>query len=182
MFLQRLGIYVEQKRILICLGKRRNIFRDVLKSLLFFVVYFVSLSCGACDSCHLQLPLHEAEEISLKDKYFFFLINDSRDRKKPQQWASASRAALFFPSLPQWILECFAAVRSKGGCTSVSIEALRSHLPLAGITGFRRRGTLCQTSTMNTGGSNHAGNGDRCIYESCLARFEGFLLSFMYLK
>lgn len=81
MFLQRPGIYVEQKRILICLGKRRNIFRDVLKSLLFFVVYFVSLSCGACDSCHLQLPLHEAEEISLKDKYYYFFLIAGTEKK-----------------------------------------------------------------------------------------------------
>lgn len=43
---------------------------------------------------------------------------------------------LFSPSLPQWILDCFAAVRSKGGCTSVSITALRSHLPRAGISVF----------------------------------------------
>lgn len=40
MFLQRPGIYGEEKRILICLGKRSIIiFEDVLKSLLFFVVY-----------------------------------------------------------------------------------------------------------------------------------------------
>lgn len=74
MFLQRPAIYVEQKRILICLRKRSSIFRDVLKSLSFLVVYFVSLSCGACDSCHLRLPMHEAEEISLKDDYYFFII------------------------------------------------------------------------------------------------------------
>lgn len=47
-----------------------------------------------------------------------------------------------FPSLPRRILKCFAAVRSKGGCTSVSIAALRSSLPLAAVVGFRQRGTL----------------------------------------
>lgn len=82
MFLQRLGLYVEQKRILICLSQSNIIFRDVPESLLFFVVYCVSLSCVACDSCHLQLPIHDGEEISLKDN---FLINDSKDRKKKQQ-------------------------------------------------------------------------------------------------
>lgn len=96
-------------------------------------------SCRACDPCLLLLPMHEAERISLKDNSPF-LINNSGDRQKTTgkcQWGCS-----VFPSLPRRILKCFAAVRSKGGCTSVSIAALRSSLPLAAVVGFRQRGTL----------------------------------------
>lgn len=59
---------------------------------------------------------------------------------------------LFFPSLPEWILECFAAVRSKGGCTSVSITALRSHLPRAGISVFGDVGRCVKQAPWIRGG------------------------------
>jgi len=85
MFLQRLGIYVEQKRIFICLGRRSSsIFRGVLKGLLLLlVVYVVSLYCGAGDSCRLQIAVHEPEEIILKDNYLIFFQSMIGGTKKP---------------------------------------------------------------------------------------------------
>lgn len=80
-FLQRLGIYAEQKRILICLSKRRSIFREELKLPCCLLCMFMLQSCRACDSHLLLLPMHEAEEISLKDNSSF-LINNSGDRQK----------------------------------------------------------------------------------------------------
>lgn len=76
MFLQRPRICVEQKRILISLGERSSIFKDVqsckdVKMPSVPVVSCVNLFCRACGFCFLNFFIYEAKEISLKDNYYF---------------------------------------------------------------------------------------------------------------
>lgn len=124
---------------------------------------FMLQSCRACDSHLLLLPMHEAEEISLKDNSSF-LINNSGDRQKKKQRASASGAALFFP--PYLGGSSSALLLSDQRVAVLQSASQLSDLPclLLQLSAFANAGR-CQTSTV-TARESGAGDGNRCIDES----------------
>lgn len=99
-------------------------------------------------------------------------------REEDNQWASASRAVL---SSPPYLggLSVLWCCQIKGRCASVSITALRSHLPLPGIRISVVWDTVSAKPCQHKG-RNHSGMGTGAFVKAVQRGLPGFAVIYVF--